>query len=39
MAGLLFVSVFIIVMVCWSGQHVDGQGLCFCVYTNVGNLV
>ena len=31
MAMLQFVSVSIILVVCWSGQHVDGQGLCLCV--------
>ena len=39
MTMLQFVSVFIIVMVCWNGQYVGGQGLCLCVYTNVGNSV
>ena len=31
MATLQLMSIFVILVVCWSVQHVDGQGLCLCV--------
>lgn len=31
MARLQLLSLLMILMVCWSGQHVEGQGLYLCV--------
>ena len=32
MGTLQLLSVFVILVVCWSVQHADGQGLCLCVH-------